>query len=371
MNKKTIAFLNCHGDDVYCFRKEVIDALVANGYRVILSCPASHRLDCFRNNESIVVEDIKIDRRGTNPFHDLKLLLDYIKLYKRHKPDVVCAFTIKPNVYGSLASDILGIPHINNITGLGSGFQNGGLIQRVVIRLYRKALKRSKMVFFQNMENQQIAIEAKLLGEGVPYKCIPGSGVNLERFIVSPKDSEDGVVFNYIGRVLKDKRIDDYLDAARIIKQKHNNVIFNIIGFIEPTEIHYKRLLEELEQKGVIHYCGSVDDVRPYVKASDAIIHPSSYGEGISNVLLESAASGKAIITTDISGCKDCVDDGVSGFIYHAEDVSQLVDKIEKFIALTPQQRMDMGLAGRRKVEKEFDRKIVVNAYLQEVKRIV
>lgn len=370
---RTVALLNCHGDDVFCFRKEVIDALIECGYRVILSCPESHRLDCFRNNDSIVVEDVRIDRRGTNPFRDLKLLLDYIKLYKHHKPDVVCTFTIKPNVYGSMAADILGIPHVNNITGLGSGFQNGGLIQRVVIWLYRRALKKSSMVFFQNMENQQTAIEARLLGEGTPYKCIPGSGVNLERFVVSPKDSEDEdtVVFNYIGRVLKDKRIDDYLDAARIIKQKHNNVVFNIIGFIEPTENHYKKLLDELEQKGIIHYVGSVDDVRPYVKASDAIIHPSSYGEGISNVLLESAASGKAIITTDISGCKDCVDDGVTGFIYHAEEVGQLVERIEQFISLTPQQRKDMGLAGRQKVEKEFDRNIVVNAYLQIVKNII
>lgn len=373
MNKQTIAFLNCHGDDVYCFRKEVIDSLVENGYRVILSCPESHRLDCFRNNDNIVVEDVEIDRRGTNPIHDLKLLYHYIKSYRRHKPDVVCTFTIKPNVYGSIAADLLGIPHINNITGLGSGFQNGGLVQRIVIQLYKSALKKSKMVFFQNMENQRTAIDAKLIGREAPYQCIPGSGVNLERFSISPKDYEEDekVVFNYIGRVLKDKRIDDYLDAAKIIKKKHNNVVFNIIGFIEPTEIHYKQLLAELETQGVIHYCGSVDDVRPYVKASDAIIHPSSYGEGISNVLLESAASGKAIITTDISGCKDCVEDGVSGFIYHAEDVSQLVDKIEKFIALTPQQRKDMGLAGRRKVEKEFDRNIVVNAYLQEIKRIV
>lgn len=373
MNKKTIALLNCHGDDVYCFRKEVIDALVEQGYRVILSCPESHRLDCFRNNDSIVVEDVEIDRRGTNPIKDLKLLCDYIKLYKRHRPDVVCTFTIKPNVYGSIAADLLGIPHINNITGLGSGFQNGGMMQRVVILLYRMALKKSNMVFFQNIENQQTAINSNLLGKNTPHKCIPGSGVNLERFVISPKDSKDeeNVVFNYIGRVLKDKRIDDYLDAARIIKAKYHNVVFNIIGFIEPTEIHYKNLLEELEKQGIVHYCGSVDDVRPYVKASDAIIHPSSYGEGISNVLLESAASGKAIITTDISGCKDCVDDGVTGFIYHANDVSQLVGKIEEFMSLSSQQRKEMGLAGRKKVEREFDRNIVVNEYLHKIKHIV
>lgn len=368
---KTIALLNCHGDDVYCFRKEIIDKLVENNYNVILSCPESPRLDCFRGNKNIIIEDVKIDRRGTNPIHDLKLLWDYIRLYKKYRPDVVCTFTIKPNIYGSIAADIRGIPHINNITGLGSGFQNGGVVQRIVITLYRYALRKSKMVFFQNMENQKTAIDAKLIGPKTPYKCIPGSGVNLERFSVAEKENNDQIVFNYIGRVLKDKRIDDYLDAAQRIKPKHPETVFNIIGFIEPTELHYKKLLEKLESQGIIHYCGSVNDVRPYVNASDAIIHPSSYGEGISNVLLESAASGKAIITTDISGCKECVDNGVSGFIYHAENIEQLVDKIEQFIALTPIQRKEMGLAGRKKVEKEFDRNIVVDAYLNMIQQVI
>lgn len=370
---KVVALLNCHGDDVYCFRKEIIDTLVSKDYIVLLSCPNSRRLDCFRSNDKIIVENVNIDRRGTNPFKDLKLLFDYIKLYKKYRPDVVCTFTIKPNIYGSIASDILGIPHINNITGLGSGFQNGGLVQRIVIWLYRLALKKSKMVFFQNKENQETAISVRLVGKDTPYKCIPGSGVNLERFTICPKDAEGDkdVVFNYIGRVLKDKRVDDYIDAARIIKLKYSNVFFNIIGFIEPTENHYKQLLEELEQKGIIHYCGSVDDVRPYVNVSDAIIHPSSYGEGISNVLLESAASGKAIITTNISGCRECVDDGVSGYIYPAEDVDQLVDRIERFISLTPNQRREMGLAGRKKVEREFDRNIVVESYLNTIEKVL
>lgn len=367
---RTIALLNCHGDDVYCFRKEIIDALVTNKYRVLLSCPESKRLDCFRNNPSIIIEDINIDRRGTNPFKDLKLAYDYYKLFRKYNPAVVCTFTIKPNIYGSIAADLLGIPHVNNITGLGSGFQNGGFVKTIVKWLYKTALRKSRMVFFQNMENQHTAINAGMIRKSSPYKCIPGSGVNLERFKCIEKECSDKIVFNYIGRVLKDKRIDDYLAAAKIVKVKHPETVFNIIGFIEPTELHYKSLLEQLESKGIIHYCGSVDDVRPLINASDAIIHPSSYGEGISNVLLESAASGKALITTDISGCKECVEDGVSGYIYHAEDVGQLVDKIEQFIALSPIQRKNMGIEGRKKVEKEFDRNIVVKAYLDTIATI-
>lgn len=365
---KKIALLNCHGDDVFCFRKEIIDALAERGCQVILSCPESNRLDYFRGKENIIIEDVVIDRRGTNPIKDLKLLMDYVKLFKKHKPDVVCTFTIKPNVYGSIAADYLGIPHINNITGLGSGFQNGGVVQMVVKLLYRKALKKSNKVFFQNQENLEIAVQTKLVNDKIPYECIPGSGVNLSRFEYKEKSIEDGkVVFNYIGRVLKDKRIDDYLDAARIIKEKFDNAIFNIIGFIEPTELHYQNLLKELEEKGIVHYCGSVNDVRPLVYASDAIIHPSSYGEGISNVLLESAACGRAAITTDIAGCRDCVDDGVSGFIYEPENVDELVKRIERFLALSDDQRKEMGRAARNKVECQFDRNIVVNAYLKEL----
>lgn len=364
---KTIALLNCHGDDVFCFRKEIIDTLVVKGYNVLLSCPESDRLDCFRNNPHIFIEDVYIDRRGTNPFKDLKLTYDYWKLFRKYRPDVVCTFTIKPNLYGSYAADLLGIPHINNITGLGSGFVNGGLVQKIVKILYRVALRKTVKVFFQNKENQQTAINTGLVGKNTPHECIPGSGVNLTRFHYTPKEDNGKIVFNYIGRVLKDKRVDDYIEAARIIKKKYDSVEFNIIGFVEPTELHYNNLLKELENDGIVHYCGSVNDVCPLINASDAIIHPSSYGEGMSNVLLETAASGRAIITTHISGCKECVNDEESGYIYPAENVKELVNRIEKFIALTPEERTAMGLAGRKKVEAEFDRNVVVNKYLEEI----
>lgn len=368
--KKTVALLNCHGDDVFCFRKEIIEVLVSKGYRVVLSCPESHRLDVFRNDDNIFIEDVDIDRRGTNPIKDIKLLFHYVWLFRKYKPNMVCAFTIKPNIYGSIAADILKIPHINNITGLGSGFQNGGWVQKIVKCLYKLALRKSKVVFFQNTENEEIAMKAHLLSDYVPHQCIPGSGVNLLRFRCEYNmmgNDKKNVVFNYIGRVLKDKRIDDYLEAAEIIKHRHANTTFKVIGFIEQTEIHYLELLKDMEERGIIQYCGSVDDVRPFIYGADAIIHPSSYGEGISNVLLETAASGRVIITTNIPGCKDCVDDGVSGFIYPAENVSELVMKIEQFIALSPIERQQMGWYGRKKVEREFDRNIVVNAYLKEI----
>ena len=363
----TIAFLNCHGDDVFCFRKEIIEALVDRGCRVVLSCPEHPRLDYFRNKEGIIIEDIQIDRRGTNPLKDIKLIWDYIRLFKKYRPSYICAFTIKPNIYGSVAADLVGIPHINNITGIGSGYKNGGLVKKIVISLYKIALRKSQMVFFQNKENLQTALATKMISQKTRYQVIPGSGVNFERFAYKEKEESDKVTFNYIGRVMKDKRIDDYLKAAIVIKEKYPQIVFNILGFIEKDENCYEKELKSLEEKGIVHYCGNVDDVRPYIYSSDAIIHPSTYGEGISNVLLETAACGRACITTNIEGCHDCVDDGVSGYIYESGNIDQLINRIEVFISLNPGQRKQMGMAGRKKVEKEFDRKLVVDSYLKEL----
>lgn len=365
---KTIALLNCHGDDVFCFRREIIEALVENGCSVILSCPEHPRLDYFRNKEGIIIEDIQIDRRGTNPLKDIKLIWDYIRLFRKYRPAYICAFTIKPNIYGSIAADLLGIPHINNITGIGSGYKNGGFVKKIVISLYKIALGKSQMVFFQNKENQQTALTTKMISNKSRHQVIPGSGVNLERFAYKEKDDSKKVVFNYIGRVMKDKRIDDYLKTASVIKKKYPQTVFNILGFIEKDEGYYETALKSLEEKGIVHYCGNVDDVRPYIYASDAIIHPSTYGEGISNVLLETAACGRVCITTNTEGCRDCVDDGFSGYIYEPGNIDQLVNRIEAFISLSSEQRKRMGIAGRKKVEKEFDRRLVVESYLKELR---
>lgn len=179
---KTIALLNCHGDDVFCFRREIIESLVEKEYKVVLSCPEHERLNYFRTMKNIVIEDVSIDRRGKNPIKDIKLIVDYLRLYRKHRPDVVCTFTIKPNVYGSLTADMMGIPHINNITGIGSGYLNGGIVKDVVKLLYRIALRKSKIVFFQNKDNLHIALKTRMISENNPHKIIPGSGVNLDRF---------------------------------------------------------------------------------------------------------------------------------------------------------------------------------------------
>lgn len=372
MKKKTIILLNCHEDDVFCFRKELIESLVSEEYRVVLSCPYGDKLEYFKSPD-ICLENIKIDRRGMNPFKDLALLCSYIYLYMKYKPFVVLAFTIKPNIYGSLAARICKVKYINNITGFGSGFGKRGIIKQIIISLYKSALKKSSMVFFQNKENMEIAKQLGL----VYGKCqlIPGSGVNTERFPLQnyPEGGNgidgDTIVFNYIGRILHDKGVDNYIKAAKIIKKKFPNTEFNIIGFIEPTESHYKTVLQKLENEGIIHYRGQQNEIKPYIAMSHVTIHPSMYGEGMSNVLLESASSGRVLITTINSGCRETVDDGVTGYLYDGS-LKDLIRKILLFLKMDNHVRKKMGECGRKKVKEEFSRDFVVKAYLEVISSV-
>lgn len=368
--KKVVAMLNCHGDDVVCFRKEIIDELEKQGYLVVLSCPESSRLDVFSGKENIIVEPVAIDRRGTNPIKDIGLFRSYCKLYKKYNPDVVLAFTIKPNIYGSIAARRYNIPYVNNITGLGSGFDSNWLIRQIIIHLYRFALKKSQCVYFQNEENAKIVKKSKIVTKQ-NCQVIPGSGVNLKKFEYSEYKRRDKIVFNYIGRVMKEKSIDDYLACAKRVHRDYKNVEFNIIGFIEETEQEYVAILQQLEEEGIISYKGSQNDVRPFIEDCDAIIHPSFYGEGMSNVLLETAAVGRALITTDIAGCREVVSDGKNGYLYTPQNVEELVACVEKFIELPYEQRLEMSKKSREIVENNFSRQIVVKKYQDIVARCV
>ena len=254
--------------------------------------------------------------------------------------------------------------YVNNITGLGSVLNKGKLLQKLIYLLLKFALKKSKCIFFQNETNMNLILEKKIIKGN--YQLIPGSGVNTERFKLQPYPKDDKkVIFNYIGRVLSEKGVDDYIEAAKIIKKKGYNMEFNIIGFIEPTESHYVDEFKELEKQGIIVYRGEQKDVKPFIKKAHAIIHPSKYGEGMSNVLLENASSGRPLITTDNPGCFETVDNNKTGFIYKKGDVKDLVSKIEKFLKLSHKEKEQMGVLGRKKMIKEFDRKYVVEKYIK------
>lgn len=372
--KLIIALLTNNDDDVYCFRKELIEALIAQGYEMLISCPDGPKFELMKDIP-FIYDNPDIDRRGTNPIADFKLMCHYRKLFKTHRPAVVLTYTAKPNVYASIAAHQLGIPVINNLTGLGSVVNESGFKKSFIMWLFKLAYRKSACMMFQNAMNMQVALDAGMVKGD--YKLIPGSGVNTDRYPLQPyPDGGDGktgapVVFNYIGRVLKDKRVDDYIEAAKRIKKDYPQTEFNILGFIEPTENHYESELKELGEQNIVIYRGSQKDVKPFVARAHCTIHPSTYGEGMSNVLLESASSGRFLITTDNPGCQETVEDGKTGFIYHGEDIDALVDAIERFLKMDNEQRRLMGEAGRQRVKDNFSREIVIRAYKEKIKELL
>lgn len=373
--KPLIALLTNNDDDVYCFRKELIEAIITSGYRMLISCPDGPKFELMENIE-FIHDKPDIDRRGTNPLSDIRLFNHYRRLFRKYHPAVILTYTAKPNVYGSMAAHMLGIPVINNVTGFGSVLKMGKLKRAVITALFKAAYRKSSCIMFQNATNMQLAQETGMVkGE---CRLIPGSGVDTDRYPLQEyPDGGDGitgptVVFNYIGRILHDKGVDDYIEVAKRIKASRLNTEFNMLGFIEPTEeAHYSPLLEDLTRKGIINYRGSQKDVKPFIARAHAIIHPSTYGEGMSNVLLENASSGRVIITTDNPGCKETVDDNTTGFIYPGGDIEALEKAVIKFLDLKNSQRKAMGEKGREKVKKVFSRKIVIDAYLSQINNIL
>ena len=358
---KILILANSSGG-IFKFRRELLEALVANKHNVYISVPQG---DYFSEIEQIgcSIIETRISRHGKNPITDLLLTIKYYFLIKDIKPDIVFTYTIKPNVYGGLACRLRKIPYVANVTGLGTALENGGFLQKISLALYKVGLSKAQKVFFQNNDNMQFMLRHKIVKGACAL--IPGSGVNLRRFMSLPYRSEDeGIHFVFISRIMREKGIEQYLDAAIETKKKYPETFFHVCGFCEKE---YQGRLNELAEKGIVIYHGLVRDIREILKNIHCTIHPTFYPEGLSNVLLESCACARPIITTDRSGCREVIDDGINGFIVKQRDSADLIDKIEKFIALTHEQKVQMGLAGRAKVEKKFDRKIVVNAYLKEM----
>lgn len=356
-----VLFLVNHDVVIYNFRLELVERLRADGHQVVISSPYGERIEDLKAL-GCEYRDIAISRHGMNPVQELKLLADYVRLLKEVKPDIVLTYTIKPNIYGGMAAALMGIPYVANITGLGTAVENGGLVQKITVMLYKIAFCKVQRVFFQNEENRQFFRDRKIAVK--KHGMLPGSGVNLQRF--TPLDYPEGekTEFVFISRIMKEKGADQYLGAAEAIREKHPNTVFHVCGFCEE---HYEAKLKDLQERGVIVYHGMVRDVKAVLAKTHCTIHPTFYPEGISNVLLESCACGRPIITTDRSGCREVVDDGINGFVVQQRSTEDLIEKIEKFLTLSQEQRKAMGLAGREKVEREFDRQIVVEAYLNEI----
>ena len=347
---------------LYKFRKELIEALLVEN-KVYICLPYGKYVDDLTGLGCRFVA-CEFDRHGTNPVSELKLLRFYKNILRAERPDIVLTYTIKPNVYGGMACASLGIPYVVNITGLGTAVENGGVMQRVTLALYKYGLRKAQRVFFQNESNADFLRKAiKLQAEST---ILPGSGVNLQQYQVLDFPNGETVDFVFIARVMKEKGIDQYLEAAEYIRNKYPYTRFHICGEYEQD---YKAKIEELASRGIIVYHGLVDDMASIHSLSQCTIHPTYYPEGLSNVLLESCACGRPIITTDRPGCREVIEDGVNGLLIKQKNSKDLIEKIEKFLAMSREQRMAMGLAGRKKVEKEFDRKIVIEMYMEEIRK--
>ncbi len=360
-----ILFLVNHDVGIYNFRLEIIQRILAEGHRVIISSPYGKRIDDLIR-EGCEYKEIKLSRHGKNPIDECVLIARYIKLIKSVKPDVVISYTIKPNIYGGIVCSLTKTPYIPNITGLGTAVENGGAIQKLVCSLYRIGLKKAHKVFFQNEGNKEFFAKKNICAE--KHILIPGSGVNLQKYCPQAfPENDDTIKFLMIARIMKDKGIDEYLQAAKSIKAKYPNAEFHICGFCEPE---YERRMEEIKNKGIVVYHGMVNDVRVLLQDMHCTVLPS-YHEGMANVLLESAASARPVIATNVPGCRETFDEGVTGFGCEAKSTQSLIDAIEKFLSLSHEEKEKMGALGRKKMEECFDRQLVVEAYMKEINTIL
>ena len=344
---------------LYDFRNELLQAFLKH-HQVIASLPDDTKTELLKA-EGVQVEMTPINRRGMNPLQDLRLYFTYRKMLRRINPDLVLTYTIKPNVYGGMACASLGIPYLATVTGLGSAFEKNGPVLHLVQMLYRAGLKKASCVFFQNEENQRIFRSANLVSGR--YRLVRGSGVNLKTHRFEPYPEDDMTRFLYVGRMMKEKGIEELLDAAKALHSL--SVEFQILGYCDED---YQAILDEREKEGVITQLGFHPDVQAYYKRASAVVMPT-YHEGMSNVLMEASATGRPVIATNISGCREVFEEGVTGLGFAPKSSEALIQALKKFLALSRNERAMMGRSALAKMEREFDRVKVVEAYLEEARR--
>jgi glycosyltransferase involved in cell wall biosynthesis len=341
-----------------------------NDYEVVLVAPYDEYSD--RLSKEFEFHDIYMNNQGTNPKEDAITIIEFYKLYKKIRPDAVLHFTIKPNIYGTFACGLLGIKTINNVAGLGTLFIKQNFITKIAKWLYKLSQKKADKIFFQNGDDLREFVIDKLVNED---KCdvLPGSGVDTRRFLPMKRTNNNKIVFLLIARMLWDKGVGEYVEAAKIIKKKYDNVEFQLLGFldVENKSAISREQMDIWVEEGCVNYLGTTDDVRNYIAKSDCIVLPSFYREGTPRTLLESASMAKPIITTDNVGCRDVVDDGINGYICKPRNSGDLAVKIEKFIALSKDKVSDMGKNGRDKMLKEFDECIVIDKYLHNINKVL
>ena len=353
------------------FREGLLRALVTDGYDVVVVAPHDGYASRIADFGCRYVP-LPMDNKGSNPLRDVLLLCQFYRLLRNEQPDLFLGYTVKPNVYGSLAAHVMGVPVINNIAGLGAVFIKQNWLTLVVRLCYRLALHRSRKVFFQNRDDCKLFIDGGLVRSDVTA-VLPGSGIDLKKFYLSPLVAQPHKFrFLLIARMLWDKGVGEFVEAAKIVQQRWPDFECCLLGFLDvqnPAAISRAQMNDWVAQ-GAVLYLGESDDVRSEIQKADCIVLPSFYREGVPHSLLEAASVGRPIITTDTAGCRNVVDEGKNGFLCKARDPKDLAEKMEQMLLLSEEKRVAMSLYGRKKMEREFDEKIVLGQYLEAIKAI-
>lgn len=365
-SQKIVLISNSFGS-LYNFRYELICALLEK-YQVTLLSPMEEadykKYEELKERGCLLIET-PFRRRGKNPLSEIVLYRLYLRLLKEMAPSLVLTYTIKPNVYAGMACRKLDIPYMGNVTGLGTAFQKNGPLQWLAVALYRRGLKNAVRVFLQNQSSLDILAKKRVLhGNEI---LIAGSGINLEKFPCFPYEEKYAKDFYYIARIKKEKGAEEFLEVAADMKVKYPDARFHVIGFCEDA---YEERIRRMEAEGLLTYHGWQDHMQPFFQKAGCVIQPS-YHEGMSNVCLEAAASGRPLIVSDIPGCRETVEDGKNGYLCPAADAQALYRKVEQFYLLPVEEKAAMGIYGREKISREFDRKKVVERYLTEIEAVM
>ncbi len=367
--KKKILMLTNSDSGLYDFRKELLAELIHSGYEVMVSVPIGSYAEKITQMGCEVIP-AEFERRGMNPLKDLKLLFSYTRLIGRRRPDIVLTYTIKPNIYGGLACRFSKVPYLSNITGLGTAIENPGKLRKMLLFLYRISLKEASCILFQNAYNRDF-MEANGC-KGKKSILLSGSGVNLTVHPYCDYPSEEQEIrLLSVMRIMKDKGIEELISCIPLIHNRFPKAVFAIAGsYEEESRAQYEPMINDLQNLGLLRYYGYRDDLGQIMADHHVVVHPS-YHEGMSNVLLEAAATGRPVVATDITGCIETFLPGVSGESCKRKDAKSLQNALERILERTPDERYKMGQAGRSHVEAHFDRQQVVQIYLEQIQSII
>jgi len=352
-------------------REKLTQTLVEKGYDVVILTTGTDAEITEARSKGFKVTDVKGSTQ--NPLDILFYLRNLRKALKANQTQICLTFTIRPAIWGNLVTRLLNIPTITNITGIGPLFERNNLAYRAARTLYKFVLQKTRLIFFQNFDDLEIFVSRNFVSRN-RAKRIPGSGIDKEKYQPIPKtETAAGFRFLFISRLVKDKGIGEYVQAARILKPAYPNIEFSVLGPLwnqnlkDNTVTHEE--LQSWQHEGIISYFGETKDVRPYIANADCIVLPS-YREGSSNVLLEASAMERPCITCNTTGCKEIVEDGVTGFLCEVRNADNLAMQMKKMIVLSEPQRNEMGKQARQKVIREFDKQIVINAYLEAIEQL-